>query len=820
MTIPTPQPEVLHQAKLIFKKKRKQIFASTDRMFAVLMAFQWLACILAALWFSPLSWVGATSSISNNFWAAVIIGGSLNLLPILLVILRPGETSTRYLIAISQMLTSGLLIHLTGGRVETHFHIFGSLAFLSFYRDRRLLFPATAVVALDHIIRGMLYPQSIYGIASPDQWRWLEHAGWVLFEDVFLFVAITQSVKELWSIAVSDASIAESNIHLEHRVAVRTRELASSNLELESEITNRRRLHNEAEIVGKIANSMNTGGDLDELFELMDRHIGLLIKADNVHIAFSDSKTEFLRTAYFRDDCGRTADSDDLRNGLPGLIFRTKEPLLLDNDDILRAIECGDATVAGTIPANWVGVPIRSSKKVIGILIVQNYSDPTPFSSADVRFLSAVSDQLARAIERRESEKVRRQNESLFRDLFENAPVAYHELDSYGRYVRINRTEEKLLGYTSEELKGRYVSELVVEKDSRTATEEKLAGKINLRATERTFIRKDGSHVCVLNEDHLIRDEAGKIIGIRSTLQDITERKLMDDKIRRGQKLESIGQLAAGVAHEINTPTQYVGDNVLFLKDGFDDLQSVIDQACSLIGPCREKGLIPEYIDDLEKTIEDADLEYLQTEVPKAFSQALSGIKRISKIVQSMKEFAHPGVSEKCAADINRAIESTLTVASNEWKYVADVITEYDENLPTVLCLVGEINQVILNLIVNSAHAIAASRNEKNTEKGTIRITTKKNGEWAEIRLSDNGSGIPQNIVERIFDPFFTTKAVGKGTGQGLAISHTVIVDKHGGTIDVDSEEGVGTTFTIRIPISDECPSEVAERPHMELATV
>ncbi|MEP6849286.1 MAG: ATP-binding protein, partial [Acidobacteriota bacterium] len=286
-------------------------------------------------------------------------------------------------------------------------------------------------------------------------------------------------------------------------------------------------------------------------------------------------------------------------------------------------------------------------------------------------------------------------------------------------------------------------------------------------------------------------------------IQDITERKSLEEKVQRGQKLESIGQLAAGIAHEINTPTQYVGDNVRFLKDSFEDFMSVFEKTAQMVELCKSQNILTEFVPEIEGVIERADVQYLSEEVPKAFDQALDGVERIRKIVQSMKDFAHPGTTTMQFTDLNKAIESTLTVASNEWKYIADVVTNYDETLPLIPCLAGEFNQVILNMIVNAAHAISDTIGEGSNEKGSINITTTKNGDFAEIRICDSGGGIPEDIRKKIFDPFFTTKVVGKGTGQGLAISHTVIVEKHKGTISVESEMGKGTTFVICLPVSE-----------------
>jgi PAS domain S-box-containing protein len=224
----------------IFNGHQQKICQSTDRMFALLMALQWVAGVVAAYWISPLTWAGTTSRTHLHVWAAVFLGGVISSLPIALALTRPGRVSTRYAVAVGQMLMGALLIHLTGGRIETHFHVFGSLAFLSFYRDWRVLVPATLVVAADHFLRGVFWPQSVYGILTASEWRWLEHAGWVLFEDTFLFIAIRRSVSEMWNIARRTAESENLNEELERRVAERTGQLAAANRDLEKEVVERR----------------------------------------------------------------------------------------------------------------------------------------------------------------------------------------------------------------------------------------------------------------------------------------------------------------------------------------------------------------------------------------------------------------------------------------------------------------------------------------------------------------------------------------------------------------------------------------------------
>lgn len=289
--------------------------------------------------------------------------------------------------------------------------------------------------------------------------------------------------------------------------------------------------------------------------------------------------------------------------------------------------------------------------------------------------------------------------------------------------------------------------------------------------------------------------------GILLLAEDITEQKILEGQLAQAQKMEAIGQLAAGIAHEINTPTQYIGDNINFLQNGVDRLKQFIEQSETLVAVTQHVPEAKAVIAELEKLKQQLKLSFLLNEMPLAVQDALEGVERVTNIVQAMKIFSHPGVDQKTAIDLNHAIESTITVARNEWKYVADVETDFEPNLPPVPCLPGEFNQVVLNLIINALHAIEDVISDTPMAKGKIKLTTRRDGDWIEVRISDSGTGIPEEIRSKIFHPFFTTKEVGRGTGQGLAISHSVIVEKHGGTIAFETEMGRGTTFILRLPL-------------------
>ncbi|XPV77599.1 MAG: two-component system sensor histidine kinase NtrB [Desulfovibrio sp.] len=292
---------------------------------------------------------------------------------------------------------------------------------------------------------------------------------------------------------------------------------------------------------------------------------------------------------------------------------------------------------------------------------------------------------------------------------------------------------------------------------------------------------------------------AGKIYYVIIVF-DITERKKLERELSVAQKLESIGQLAAGIAHEINTPIQFVGDSILFIEEAYQDLEKLRVKT-NLLKTAHSDDEFKEIIQDIEELEEDIDLQFVVDEMPKAFIRVNDGINRVATIVRAMKNFSHPGSAEKKLTSINEALKTTATVAKNEWKYAADLILELDDNLPQIQALPGDINQVFLNIIVNAAHAVAAAQ-ENTNEKGTITIKTFQSGEnTIQVNIKDTGIGIKQSYIDRIFDPLFTTKEVGKGTGQGLAIAYDIVVSKHQGHIAAHSQVGEGTEFVIQLPI-------------------
>ncbi len=508
--------DISSRARVYYSNLSTQSCKQIDRMFAYLMLLQFAAGVLIALLVTPSTWQGHQQRIHVHVIATVVIGGLAAGMSVYMAWKHSGRALTRNIIGISQVVFSALFIHLSGGRIEAHFHVFGSLAFLSLYRDWKTLILPTVIIAADHLVRAILWPASIFGVLSPAPWRAFEHAGWVLFEIVFLIYGCVRATREMRSIADNQARLESMNHLIEHEVEQRTKELSEKTDELQAEII---------------------------------------------------------------------------------------------------------------------------------------------------------------------------------------------------------------------------------------------------------------------------------------------ERSMLQDQLIQAQKLESIGQLAAGIAHEINTPSQYVSDNTQFVKEQFGALLGVIDRYAEQIDPNAPAQSWNERVSEIKETLKRLDYDYVREEIPLALEQSLEGLQRITKIIGAMKDFSHPGTTEPVLSDLNRAIESTVTVCSNKWKHAADLELDLDDTMPDVPCLVAEFNQVILNMITNAVDAITQKH---GSCKGNIRIATTHSGEWAVITVSDNGTGIPESVVSKMYDPFYTTKEVGKGTGQGLSISRDIVVNKHNGMISCESSGETGTTFTIKLPLSTE----------------
>jgi PAS domain S-box-containing protein len=373
-------------------------------------------------------------------------------------------------------------------------------------------------------------------------------------------------------------------------------------------------------------------------------------------------------------------------------------------------------------------------------------------------------------------------------------------LSTENKPLFVNKSFTLLLGYTMTELPAEII-ETIARADVAAET---VASESDARIRQDEVIALNGESIAVEIRDWPVSGDDSEALGRVYFLRDLRDErrradveKMMEIRMRQAQKMEAIGQLAAGIAHEINNPIQFIGNNTSFLQEAFVDLSRLVEAQRKALEKAGVRIAESEFADEAR----GVDVEYIKTEVPQAISQTLEGIRRVSEIVKAMKDFSHPGTKNRQLTDINKAVQDAILVARNEWKYSSDVTTELAPNLPHPLCLANEINQVILNILVNASHAIDDVVARGLRKRGVIKIRTEADDKDVRIIITDNGTGIPKAIQNRIFEPFFTTKEVGKGTGQGLAIAYDVVVRKHDGKITFRSVEGEGTAFTISLPI-------------------
>jgi PAS domain S-box-containing protein len=460
------------------------------------------------------------------------------------------------------------------------------------------------------------------------------------------------------------------------------------------------------------------------------------------------------------------------------------------NPRLPRAAARVGATVAFAFPV-LLGTEVVAVLELFG---------PTPAADPDdlLEVSAHIGTQLGRVVERSRASSALRRAEERFRTIFQVAGSGMLQLDHDGRIIQANRAIQEFVGRSPAQLVGRHLVELYDPEDTPAALEGFSAlarGERDRDRLEVRYPRPDGSQgwldVCTT----ALRDGQGRMRWAIVVAEETTRRKQVELEVRLGQKLEAVGRLAAGIAHEINTPIQFVGDNLRFLENAFADLRTLQLDYQRTVAASADR-LEPATVEELRAAEAAADLGFLEEEVPGAIDQALAGVDRIATIVRAMKSFAHPPQRQRAAADLNQALRDTVMVARNQLDDVAEVELDLGE-LPPVVCQLGDLNQVFLNLLMNAADAVA-----ETGRIGHITVRTRHLDDAVEVRIEDTGGGIPEAVRERVFDPFFTTKEVGRGTGQGLALAHAIVRDKHGGTLDFETEVGRGTAFTIRLPVA------------------
>ena len=378
---------------------------------------------------------------------------------------------------------------------------------------------------------------------------------------------------------------------------------------------------------------------------------------------------------------------------------------------------------------------------------------------------------------------------NVLRTMIDLIPAFIYAKDANSRFTACNELVARRMGTSPEQLVGKTDFDFFPPEMAQKFFDDEQAliksGVPLINHEEIALDKTRGMNRVILTSKVPLRDEHGNLTGIVGTGYDITDRKVAEERMASMERHESIGRLAAGVAHEINTPIQYLKDSVSFVQEGVQELLDYIDALHAAMPQPKEP---------------DENVEELRKEMPPALKLMADGLSRIAEIVRSMKDFSRADQNEVGQVDLNRSIHSTLVVARSQYSAVADAETELGE-IPPVTCNGSQINQVMLSLIGNAAEAIR-DKVAGTSERGKIMVRTRADGEHVVIEIEDTGGGIPEEIRERIFDQFFTTKQVGSGTGQGLSVARRVIINAHNGSLDFTSEMGKGTTFIVRLPVN------------------
>ena len=606
------------------------------------------------------------------------------------------------------------------------------------------------------------------------------------------------------------------------------REVGSENIDIESSL--RQRLI-ELEVVNRLSIALRMGKNLDYLLQILLDETLITIKSNSGVIFLYDEDSNTLKAVATRGWGNDLANiSMEPTSGIAGYVFTSRKPYY--SQEIKTDERLLNQTLS-QLPQGWSGgwFPIQAEGVPIGIVMV-TLVYPRQFYEDEIRLLTIITQLAGNAVNRiRLYDQLQFSNDELQKEVFRRRTIQdllanEKELlsmtlmsigdgvimtDEDGMIVFLNLAAEKMTGYAESESVDQPLNLVLkiidpntnqfVENVIRLLLELDDAQRRNIYYKSPMLVTKSGERRLVSGIISSLRPGEGKPSGYVIVIRDITEIKQMEAQSALSRQMEAIGQLAAGIAHEINTPIQYIGDNLRFLERAFIHYTEALDYYRNFLIDHVDRTLCARELEELEQVISQKKIPHYQQEIPAAIREALDGSERVRKIVLAMREFSHPSKRDKKYADINHGIETTVTISRNEWKYYADLEMDLDSTIPAVYCQIDEINQVILNIIVNAAQAIQEKVTKDTEQKGKISIKTVQQGDFVMISIADTGAGIPETITDRIFDPFFTTKGVGKGTGQGLSIAYRIIMKEHHGKIYVDSNVGKGTTFTIELPI-------------------
>jgi len=741
------------RSEALFDEQIRAVRAKVDRLFGLLLAFEWLAGITVAVLVSPRAWTGVYSDVHVHVWTSAFLGGLIVFWPIYLSMRHAGQDLTRHVIAVGQMLYSALLIHLTGGRIETHFHVFGSLAFLSFYRDWRVLLSATVVVAGDHVLRGISFPQSIYGVSSIEPWRWVEHSAWVIFEDVFLMNSCRENVTEMRQNARRQAEIELTRDGIEVVVAERTQELQDSELQVATQYNVSRILADSESmqeaaprILGHLSNGLfhDVGLVCASMWELNPSSRDLVCISE-VQLCSSIGKQqprvskELLSTLRQLKHARQAADSR-----------------LLVHQENLAGLTVDAKVSADTSVETVIAIPIFVDGDVYGVLefCIQHEHQ---LEELDTVMLDGIAHQIGQFVVRGRVENANRQLAQVVSSASE--AIVSETID--GVILSWNKGAEDLLGYTAEEVCGRRSSMLVPPAQLDHYFEHLDAFKQgqNRLSTEAPVLRKDGRTVEVALCIEPIYDERNHVTGRSVFMRDITERKAAEKRV---------SEFYSMVSHELRTPLTSIRGALGLIEGGIITPDS--PQLMELITVARGSS------DRLIRLINDMlDLKKIEAGKMEFYKQRLEAFEPVRKTVESLLGFAEESkvklvcktdCRETIFADPDKVLQILTNLGSNAIKFSPEGgVVEFDAFV---------------------------------VDKARVRFT-----------VSDRGCGIADEDKPKLFDKFQQLDSSDSrqkgGTGLGLAICRA-LVDQHQGTIGLDSIVDEGTTFWFELPLEN-CPA-------------
>ncbi|MHC1781993.1 MAG: PAS domain S-box protein [Anaerolineaceae bacterium] len=593
----------------------------------------------------------------------------------------------------------------------------------------------------------------------------------------------------------------------------------------------------ELELAQRFSSILRTAQTVDDLMEVfVNKVIGYLsLSSGAVFLEDEHSKLLDLKCGqgWLFDLAPKHISKID---GAAGEVYASQKPLLMESFFPDPIGEIPDSSVA--LDPGGICIPLVTEGEMLGLAFLPAPS-PDGFHEQEIRLIMILTDIVATAIKRTrlrieleqsyEELKLIDARRQKIQDLLAREKEflsitlmsigdAIIRINQHGIIGLFNKNAEDITEYSATDALGKPLEQVfkLLDYDTNEPMKDTIERLFVLDKMEKsnpnyrvpTLVTRLGKRLLVSGTISPLLMSGEGTAGYVLAFHDVSEKYKIETQTALSQKMEAIGQLAAGIAHEINTPIQYIGDNINFLQRTFSRFSEILNSYHECLLNHVGKSVAAEEIAEMEKLFQEKKIQKYLSEVPAAIQESQDGIDRVRKIVVAIREFSHASDQEMKLADINRAILTTITISRNEWKYVADVETDLDPELPHVFCQVDEINQVVLNMIVNASQAIQSVLKNNPEEKGKIQISTRSDLSKVYISISDTGTGIPESIRERIFDPFFTTKDIGKGTGQGLSLAHNIIVTKHHGRIDVTSEPGKGTTFTIELQIEN--PGEAA----------